>query len=123
MTETQYMAILKPSKLRLPGTFPAIGAYRDGRLIGYVATQEREDAVVVDHLWVSPEIGHRAFVCVRLMEHYDSVLRSMGVVEYLAHVEADNWKWAHCLKRLGGPVSELGRDPEDAGYWFRRRLD
>lgn len=94
--------------------FPTVVAWRDGKIIGFVSTLPRKDAVVAGPLVV--DILNPGFVVIRLMEAYERVLSMAGVTLYNIYVE--NVDWSGIISRA------LGTEPaaHEGGWWHRREL-
>jgi hypothetical protein len=102
--------------------WPTVLAERDGKVIGFVSTQPRRDALVAGPLVLNgtPRPG---IVVMRLAEAYDLVMRKAGVTSYLFHVDTDNAKWLEILKGLGGAAGfEILGTSDSGGTWLKRRL-
>lgn len=102
--------------------WPTVMAIRDGALLGFLATQKRDDAVVAGPLVLAQ--GSSPYVLIRLVEAYDVVMRAAGIQFYMFHLEAENMKWKHIIEKLS---ADAGEDLEllqaDAlGAWYKRRV-
>lgn len=80
-------------------TFPVVVAVRDGEIIGFVATQPRDDAIVAGPLVI--EGGPNPFIFLRLAEAYENVLRAAGVKVYLHTIDKGREKHVEMMERLG----------------------
>lgn len=97
---------------------PIVVAMRGRRVVGYLATQESKNTVDVGPLWVA-DVGHRGFICHKLVAVYDTVLRVAGVRMYRFMVDHENTRWISLLRDLDGfEVEQVA--PE--GTVFRRWL-
>ena len=64
-------------------SWPTVMAYRDGELVGLLATTQSRHGLVAGPLLVSDEIHVKSFVGLRLIETYDTLMRDIGVKAYL----------------------------------------
>ncbi len=104
-------------------SFPTIMAIRDKdtedeRLIGFLSTSPRKDALVAEPLALDVE-GNAAFLYVRLAEQYESLLRAAGATFYMLHIPHEYDEYIRVVKRFG--LKEEGQD--EIGVWFRRDID
>ena len=99
-----------------PMTFPTVMAVRDGRVIGVLGTQSRNDMVVAGPF----VLAHKSpFVVLHLLDAYDLVMRRAGIVAYHFYIDPGNAHWQSQVERLGFVAwakDELG------GAWYRRTL-
>jgi hypothetical protein len=97
---------------------PIVVAKRNGKIIGFLATQNRDDSVVAGPLEIN--LKNKAFVCKGLVEAYDTMMTRLGLKYYWFNVnkkEAADW-----LEQ----VQETGlytKIEENGDYlWYRRQL-
>lgn len=101
----------------MPGrriSFPTIYAARDGKIIGGMATQPNDQAVLVGDFY-SPS----AIVSVRLVEKYDIAMRNLQIKTYLIPVDKKQEGLVKMTARL------FNLDPwvtDDENVWFKREL-
>lgn len=106
------------SKMDMPADigFPTLMAFQGGRIVGCMVTQDRDDAVVC-----GPLIGESGIISVRLCELYESLLKRLGVKEYLFYVDdPDTSRVLYAMRRKEVEFTELG--PHDGRYWCKRRI-
>ena len=89
-------------------TFPTVVAERDGVVIGFLATQPTDAAVVAGPLVI--EGTRNPFLFIRLVEAYENVLRAAGVKAYLHTIDKDRENHVEMMERLG--FTRLDRTPE-----------
>ncbi len=94
--------------------WPSIVAERDGEIIGWLITQERDDAVSA-----GPISANSAHTAKNLIQAYENLLKALGIIQYLFCINKKNKKWLKLVKKLGiyEPYDE-GSDTVS----FRRRL-
>jgi hypothetical protein len=101
--------------------WPTVVAVRGNKLLGFLSTQERDEAVVAGPLMVNCRKGKsKAFVCLRLVEAYDNLMRAMGIRKYLFHVAKDETPaWVRQVDEAGiyAIINET-----DAHLWYERDL-
>lgn len=95
--------------------FPTVVAWRDGKIIGFISTLPRNDAVVAGPLVV--DIMNAGMVVLRLMEAYERVLGMAGASLYNIYVT--NEHWSDTISRALGTKALS----HEGGYWHRRELD
>lgn len=100
-------------------SFPTVLAEREGKIVGFCATQPRKDAVVAGPMAVSKDLPRPGITIIRLGEAYENVLRHAGVKVYWFHVEPHMKEWADILRRVG--FEPFAEDAE--GIRFRRVLN
>lgn len=96
--------------------FPTILAYRGKTPVGFVTTYYTKSGPMVSGLTVSVD-GHKAFVAMRLLEAYESVLLRAGIHSYLFFVENTNPRWKTSVQE----IAKLRYDLED-GSIFEKEL-
>ena len=95
-------------------SFPTVMAERDGKLIGFLATQPRKEAVIAGPLMLRER---SPFVTLRLLEAYDNVMRAAGITAYHFYVKNGN-QWREQVERLGFEAWSH----DEGGAWYRRTL-
>lgn len=79
--------------------FPTVVAERDGVIVGFLSTQNREDAV-----WAGPmvvEAEHKKLLWLRLAEGYEYALHRCGVKHYLIGVPEAMTDYIDQVERMG----------------------
>ena len=98
--------------------WPVVVAVREDKVVGFLGTQDRTDTVAAGPLEINLE--NKAFVCLRLVEGYDRVMRSMGLKHYWFSVdETDAEKWLQQVQELG-LYTKIDQTGDHA--WYRRDL-
>lgn len=97
--------------------FPTVVAVRDGRIVGAVATHNRDDMVVAGPLRVDESIPNKAVLALKLSEEYERVMAALEVREFLFSVYRDNERYLRALERL--PIERV--DENESMIWFRRQ--
>lgn len=94
--------------------FPTVVAKRGGKIVGFLSTLPRKDAIVAGPLVVNLLVAGPTVM--RLAEAYEHILLMAKVTEYLFFV-ADS-RWVGIIRRA------LDIEPMEAegGWWFRRKL-
>lgn len=95
--------------------FPTVVAWRNGKIIGFISTLPRKDAIIAGPLVV--DIVNAGMVVLRLMEAYEHVLSMANVHVYNIYVTNDHW--SDTISRALGTQAL----PHEGGYWHRRELD
>lgn len=99
-------------------SWPTVVAERDGEVIGFLATQPRDDAIVAGPLAVG-DVPRPLITIIRLIDAYENVLRAAGVSSYLFAVERDNPEWQALIDKAG--EMQPHKTTEDA-VWYLRRI-
>lgn len=99
---------------RMPLGWPVVVAERKGRVIGFLGTHPRKDAIVAGPLVV--EGGRNMPMFIRLVDAYANVLRMAGVKSYFFGVAKGNSKAIERVQVLG--ATRIGED--EAEVWFQR---
>lgn len=79
--------------------FPTVVAERAGKVIGFVATQPGQEAVVAGPLVIDG--GPNPFVFLRLADAYENVLRQAGVKVFLHTIDKERPEHVKMMERLG----------------------
>lgn len=102
----------------LPRRFPTIVAERDGEIIGYLGTHDRNDCIMAGPMEVRLENERaKGAIALRLIEAYEIVLLHAGVEFYFYGVQ--NGPWRDATER--SPRTELIHEQEGIGV-FKRYL-
>jgi len=126
MSKTQYRMANQEDRIQIhesfdldaPLGFPVYIAIRDDKIVGFLATQDRKDMVVAGPLQINLE--KKAFVCMRLVDGYDKLMKSMGMTLYWFYVDKSTVpKWLNAVKE-SGICKEFGTEGDN--IWFERRL-
>lgn len=97
-------------------TFPTILAHEDGELVGFLGTIKNPNMIMAGPLVLRTP---RRFVALRLIEAYDSLMRTAGVVTYTMFV-ANGDPLQDMIDKLAGSYEQIGQNAE--GILFARRL-
>lgn len=95
-------------------SMPTVMAERDGKIVGFLSTHDNPNSVIA-----GPFVSKSKVVAVRLAQIYEAILKALGVKVYWFHVEHTNKDYLETVKKGGYEVVE----EDDAGVWFRRRLN
>jgi hypothetical protein len=98
-----------------PLGFPTVLAERDGKVVGFVSTHPKADAVLCDRLAVAEEIEKPARVIFKLAEAYERVMWMAGIRAYYIWIENGNTELLPLVTRLYGEPYHV--DAEH--HWFR----
>lgn len=95
--------------------WPVIVAERKGKIVGFLGTQDRDDAVVAGPLEIKLKV--KAFVLFKLIETYDLFMKAIGIKEYLFDVDKSESGWISQINDSGFcvPMSEM-----DNHVWYKR---
>lgn len=99
-------------------SFPTILAERDDNLVGALATNTEKRAVIAGPLAIDVP-GNPAFVGLRLLDLYDSVMREVRVKQYLFFIDETEKDWIENIEDVTG-LTPYTR--EDGKAWFKRDL-
>ncbi len=117
-TQDDRIEIHENFKLDTTLGFPVVVAVRNDKVIGFLSTQNRDDAVVAGPLEINLKI--KAFVCIGLIEAYDNLMRNLGIKVYWFHVDKKVAPaWLQQVQATG-LYTKIGEDGEL--LWFERRL-
>jgi hypothetical protein len=117
-TQDDQIEIHENFKLDTTLGFPVVVAVRNDKVIGFLSTQNRDDAVVAGPLEINLKI--KAFVCIALIEAYDNLMRNLGIKVYWFHVDKKVAPaWLQQVQATG-LYTKIGEDGEL--LWFERRL-
>ena len=102
----------------LPRRFPTVIAERDGEIIGYLGTHDRDDCILAGPMEVRLENERaKGLVALRLIEAYETVLLHAGIEFYFYGVH--NGPWRDATER--SPRTMLVYEDGDLGV-FKREL-
>jgi hypothetical protein len=103
--------------------WPTVMAIRDGDLLGFLATQKRDDAVVAGPLVIDEDTA--PLIIMRLVEAYDKIMELAGIQVYLFYLEADRPRWVQIVDKIAKDAGDALKllQVDDAGNrWYERRL-
>lgn len=108
---------VEKTKLR----YPTILATRDEKVIGVLGTLHSDDKIVVGPMSIEVE-GNPAFVLIKLIDHYERILKAAGVVVYNFFVDEKEARWLNSIERLKEDFKTTKAGEIDGLVWFRRHL-
>ncbi len=98
--------------------WPVVVAVDDGKIVGYLATQDRDDAVVAGPIFMKPE--HQGIPTLRMIEAYENLLSCLKIQKYLFFVDKEETPtWLDIVKRSG---AYRMIDDTTHNVWFERTL-
>lgn len=101
----------------VPRKFPTVVAEREGRILGFLGTHDREDCILAGPLGVRDREGRsRAIIAWRLLQAYEVVLAHAGVSAY--YFTTDDPHWAGAIVRSG--LAQPYAADEELRYFIRR---
>lgn len=92
--------------------WPTVVAERDGRVVGFLSTIQREDAVWAGPLVVEAEPKH--LIWLRLAEAYENLLREAGVKTYFISIPEAMTDYIDQVERCG--FSRVGVDQAEVVF-------
>jgi len=81
--------------------FPTVMAIKDGQLTGFISTHISNDMIVAGPMVIRSG-ARRYWTLIRLIEHYENVMRSIGITSYIFSIDANDEKWTADIKELYG---------------------
>lgn len=75
--------------------FPTVVAERDGRILGFLSTNECDWCLLAGPL---ETVGRNAIMALRLIEAYEAALRVMGITRYCFSISRANNSWLEQLR-------------------------
>lgn len=96
--------------------WPTVVAERDGRVLGFLSTHRRDDAIVAGPAVIDG--GRNILMLLRLWQAYDVLMRAAGVRFYFFGVDKGNFRHIARVQSLNVPA--VGEDAEQV--WFKREL-
>lgn len=113
---TLLLALSRPTA---PIGWPNVMALRDNTLLGFIMTQDRDEAVIAGPLWLSDGLEQKAFVAMRLFEVYERIMALAGMQSFMFYVDHEFSDYVKLVKKLPG-FAILSQD--DERVWFKRRI-
>ena len=101
-----YAMMKREMGIREPLGWPVVVAERDGRVVGFLGTADRDDVLIAGPLVI--EGSHNPFMFLRLTEAYENVLRLACINSYYFTVDEGNFEQVALVKSLGIP--QVGQD-------------
>lgn len=96
--------------------WPTVVAERDGKIIGFLATNKSNWCHLVGPLELA-QPSH-FITAIRLLEAYENLMRFLSVTSYCFFIERKNDKWLQAIKDFG--FVPIKANPE--AVWFERIL-
>jgi len=116
--EHELALLLALSKPTAPIGWPNVIAMRGNELLGFILTQDRDEAVIVGPLWFSDGLKQKAFVALRLFEVYERIMGHIGICKYLFYIDNDD-SWINLMLKLPG-FAIIEKQAKQT--WFERRI-
>ena len=117
--DNEVALLLALSKPTAPIGWLNMVAMRGNTLLGFILTQDRDEAVIAGPLWLSDGLEHKTFVALRLFEAYERVMAGVGIKKYLFYIDNEFPDWIDLVMKLPG-FAILQKDTKR--IWFERRL-
>lgn len=117
--DNEMALLLALSRPTAPIGWPNVVAMRDKELLGFILTQDRDEAVIAGPLWLSDGLKQKAFVAMRLFEAYERIMALAGMQSFMFYIDHESDHFIKLLKNLPG-FAILSED--DERVWFKRRI-
>lgn len=101
-------------------SFPTIMAIDNEELVGFLATRPVDDMIYAAPLMVRAD-RRRGFTLIRLIEHYRTVMRNLGITSVIINVDSENSMVGKGLQRWFPEMTPYARTEE--GEFFVWRID
>lgn len=99
-------------------SFPTIMALNGEELVGFLATRPVDDMIFAAPLMVKQD-RKRPFTLIRLIEHYRTVMRNLGITSVIINVDSDESMVGKGIQRWFPEMKEYARTEDGAFFIWR----
>lgn len=98
-------------------SFPTVMAWKDGEVTAVLSTTYDRNNTTIAGPLVLKSGARRSWTLIRLIDVYDSVMRSAGMKSYIFSVEKKNVEWLEKIEQ----TFDIKPFAEKDGNWFYER--